>query len=432
MSAAPRELRILDGAHAGARVPVCAGLTIGCSLDSDVVLSDAGVAGVHVRLVWDEAQDQWHLATPEGNAPAGPRLALGDVASVGPVRLTVSAANDPWPSRIAAPGAPAAGPPPQAEADTSAPPRSGTPAQPPGRVRWAVCTALGGVALTSVIAVLLALGWPGPPAAAAAASRVPVAQQMSQAEAVLALQRTGPGVQVRPDAAGRALVVEGIVRDEAVQQALLAALSRLDPVPRIMVWSLPQLRDALRDAGTEVPAEIALQVSGLGELVIDGAPADPPAAAALAAAARRLLPPGIAVRCLAPGPQQVAERLMADLKSQGFALTGRIERGRLVLHGTMHDAELLRWEHWLVAFSRRHGGGLPFEMELRRDPPRRSALPSLPFVIASVIGAPQPYVVLGDGRRLLPGGEADGVRLVAVRADTVVFARDRQTFTRPR
>ena len=53
-------------------------------------------------------------------------------------------------------------------------------------------------------------------------------------------------------------------------------------------------------------------------------------------------------------------------------------------------------------------------------PVHASAAP-LPFRIRGVVGGAVPYVVLGDGSKLQPGGRRDGWRLVAVESDRLVF-----------
>lgn len=97
MSSAAHELRVLDGLHAGARAPLggdsAVRLAIGSALDNDIVLSDPGVDERHAVLQWDVAAGRWHLLDSEQAEP-GPGHAPGEAAAVGPVRVTVAAAND--------------------------------------------------------------------------------------------------------------------------------------------------------------------------------------------------------------------------------------------------------------------------------------------------------------------------------------------------
>ena len=75
--------------------------------------------------------------------------------------------------------------------------------------------------------------------------------------------------------------------------------------------------------------------------------------------------------------------------------------------------------------------GIPFVLRAREVTGRAvaatSALPvhasaaPLPFRIRGVVGGVVPYVVLGDGAKLQPGGRRDGWRLVAVESDRLVF-----------
>ena len=49
------------------------------------------------------------------------------------------------------------------------------------------------------------------------------------------------------------------------------------------------------------------------------------------------------------------------------------------------------------------------------------AADSVPFVIRSVVGGPQPFIVLEDGSKLLVGGVYRKYRLVAVENTRIIF-----------
>ena len=97
MSSAAHELRVLDGLHAGARAPLdgagAVRLAIGSALDNDIVLSDPGIDDRHAVLQWDAPAGRWHLLA-DAKAEPGPGHAPGETVAVGPVRVTVAAAND--------------------------------------------------------------------------------------------------------------------------------------------------------------------------------------------------------------------------------------------------------------------------------------------------------------------------------------------------
>lgn len=97
------ELRILNGYHRGATLPLGAEpLAIGGSEDADVVLADPGLAGHHARL--SPEGGAWVLEPVDGTVRGDldntgqDRIPLGDgsFARVGPIWLTVCAAASPW------------------------------------------------------------------------------------------------------------------------------------------------------------------------------------------------------------------------------------------------------------------------------------------------------------------------------------------------
>jgi type III secretion protein D len=97
------ELRILNGLHRGASVPLDdQPQLIGAADDADIVLVDPGIEPRHAVLRRDG--DSWSLLSLDGivrgaaaDVPADqPQLAPGDCARVGRVWLTVTAPDLPW------------------------------------------------------------------------------------------------------------------------------------------------------------------------------------------------------------------------------------------------------------------------------------------------------------------------------------------------
>ncbi|MTV41747.1 FHA domain-containing protein, partial [Duganella radicis] len=97
------ELRILNGLHRGATLPLDDHpLTIGADDDADVVLVDPGIAARHARLAPDDAG--WTLATLDGavlgadhNQPLEAlALAPGEPARLGHIWLSIADEDSPW------------------------------------------------------------------------------------------------------------------------------------------------------------------------------------------------------------------------------------------------------------------------------------------------------------------------------------------------
>lgn len=122
------ELRILNGLHRGASLPLDdQPQLIGAGDDADVVLVDPGIEPRHAVLRLDGGH--WSLLALDGivrgaadDVPADqPQLAAGDCARVGRIWLTVTAPDAPWQD-------PPADPPPQAaQAEVEEPSQSEEP-----------------------------------------------------------------------------------------------------------------------------------------------------------------------------------------------------------------------------------------------------------------------------------------------------------------
>ncbi|AZE59160.1 MULTISPECIES: FHA domain-containing protein [Pseudomonas] len=98
------ELRVLDGHHQGAALPLFGEQwSIGASADADLVLTDPGIAEQHARLRLIESN--WSVQAEAGLLQDGSGQTLAQIAhlalnvtfSVGPVRLCVTSADEPWP-----------------------------------------------------------------------------------------------------------------------------------------------------------------------------------------------------------------------------------------------------------------------------------------------------------------------------------------------
>lgn len=449
---ATHELRVLDGLHAGARAPLHGSgalrLAIGSALSNDIVLSDPGIAPEHAALHWDAEQQRWQLL-PDGQAPAGSGHAVGDTLAVGPVRVTVAAANDPFdlsasppvapepeaeppsseaepPAELAEPDAPAA-----AVADDTRLAGPGAPARAPLN-RWAGLLGAGAVLLLALVAASL---WLFARGAKPATSQAAATQAHSEADLraavseVLRSQGLDGRLQLHGDA--RQATVSGLLPDPASAEALASALARLNPRPGLQVWTLEQVRGALRDGGLRLPASVSLAVDDQGRLQLAGALPSDAAELALPQALRALLPPFITLHTAFEPPAALARRFIADARAQGFELDGSVQGRQLLLSASVPDAELPRWERWLLGAQQRLAGLLALQVQLRPGA-AAPAPPRLPFRVASVVSGPQPYVMLSDGSRLVPGGRRDGYTLLEIDNESLVLKGAGPLFKVPR
>lgn len=109
------ELRVLDGLHQGAALPLFGEQwSIGAHADADLVLNDPGIAEQHARLRlidsnWSVQAEAGLLQDADGQVLAQiARLALNVTFLVGSVRLCVTLADEPWPQApaLVAPASP--------------------------------------------------------------------------------------------------------------------------------------------------------------------------------------------------------------------------------------------------------------------------------------------------------------------------------------
>ena len=98
------ELRVLDGLHQGAALPLFGDeWSIGAHADADLVLNDAGIAEQHARLRfidsnWSVQAEAGLLRSADGQVLAQiARLEVSVPFLVGTVRLCVALADHPWP-----------------------------------------------------------------------------------------------------------------------------------------------------------------------------------------------------------------------------------------------------------------------------------------------------------------------------------------------
>jgi type III secretion protein D len=449
MSAEPRELRILDGLHAGARAPLAPRLSIGSSLDNDIVLSDPGIQAQHAQLQWDATSDAWLLLRDGASdgASDGPRLALGEVVSLGPVRVTVAAANNEWVLTVAPlPAQPAA-----AEAVEQTPAAIATvvapeapaintarAAAPRAATKLALALAATLLLFTAIGATLFALRAPAAPAPLKASNTTTTAPSVADVLRNLGLQN-----RLQLSVKGSPAQVSGVLEDEAQLERLAAALARASPRPAMRVWSLPGLRAQLREGGLTLPRGGSLGLAPAGEVIIGGPGLNRSVASDLQERARALLPAHLTVQSELDRPELLLRRVVAEARAQGFLVSGAVENHKLVLEAHLPSADVARWESWLAAYAPLNLRAIGFAVKVhlpqtaqaaRTAPtnPRTAAAAPMPWRIRSVVGGTRPYLVLDDGTTLLPGALHQGALLVAIRDQELVIEQAGRQRTWPR
>lgn len=405
--------------------------------------------------------------------------AWGVVAYLGQVALTVSPADAPWqqvPSRLepaaaaphAVPGVPDAMPQPSPVADALS--QKDTPGQEEAamlvseRVAMEDAVAREGRAPTAPAAVaprrwqpaliigaalavlLLSVFWSllqgrgasrvvadTGPTVASAAEVDPARQQRLLRDIQLAIARVDPALRLRVDAlpAGGARV-SGWVADIAQLDRLAEGLADIRPAPALSVRTASDLVDDLVDAGGPDAPTLRFELLGEGRVRAVGLVTAQAERDRVLASVRARVPPGIEIVDGLRVASDQGGAVQEWLRTAGFAgAEARWDGEQMVIGLDIGSQERARLEN-LLARPSTPLSGIPFVLRARevsravavaeapRPPVHASAAP-LPFRILSVVGGAVPYVVLGDGSKLQPGGRRAGWRLVAVEPDRLVF-----------
>ena len=462
MSAAA-ELRILTGCHAGARVAVAGGERLGADDACDLILTDLGLsAGAAAWL--QIATGRWGVASGPDAAPHWvAEQAWGTAAYLGQVAMTVSLPDAPWqpvppglepaggaPLPVEAPPvtlvpeeeapqapAPAADAPQeeQASAPVAVDPRLPSAAPRRWQPAWIIGAALAALLLSVFWSLLQRQGSVQPPAAAAvvaAPEADPAQQQRLLRDIQLAIARVDPALRLRvealPEGGAR---VSGWVADIAHLDRLADGLAEIRPVPALSVRTASDLIDDLVDAGGADAPALRFELLGEGRVRALGLVAALAERDKVLTLVRARVPPGIEI---VDGLRVASEQggaVRAWLHMAGFVgAEVHWDGEQMAIALDIGSQERARLES-LLARPATPLSGIPFVLRAREVPGRAvaatSALPvhasaaPLPFRIRGVVGGVVPYVVLGDGAKLQPGGRRDGWRLVAVESDRLVF-----------
>ena len=434
------ELRVLSGLHDQARCAAEDGAVLGSDPACDVVLADAGLGARAARLRL--GTQGWDLA-PDPDAPAAqaePATPFNQPMPLGPVWVTVARRSDPWMAgpiaandgdagaaaaavAVAVTGEtpPAAETPPQAE-PPAADPRPPLPAAAAPRKRdsWPIVLGLAAVVLTLLVAIGMAWLLPSTPKPVERPDPRAIAER-SIGQITAALERLGLAsrLHVAMSRDGTVLV-SGWVRNAAEQDSVASALSQ--------IWPMPALRVSAEDAAVASAAttlkafgvRYAPRYDGDGRLTILGIASSARERASALDAVRAQLP-GMTVLgndiALAPDVADALSAQLADAGLSGIALTWKADRLEAGASG-LDDEQLSRLQTVVARFNATHLDVVALARPAAADRPFAD---SVPFGIRSVVGGPQPYVVLEDGSKLLVGGTHKQYRLTAVEPKRLIF-----------
>ncbi len=476
------ELRVLSGCHAGARVPLAAALRIGAGDDCDLIVSDMALppgaqawllaAGGHWKVLTqpraaDAANDAaeaeatgeaWVLPTTWGgvallggiaitvSAPhsSWQAVPLGDVAAAIPPPQPVAAAAEPAKAQdvaVLGPAAPAHEP-----KDKSAPATVPVaPARPPAVVQarhsypaWVVVGAALSVLLLVVLVSLLT-GRGQAPAAPAEAAAAPAPVDTARRQQMLrdiqrAIASVDPALrlQIDPLPDGRARVSGWVLGVEQFDR-LAEGLASIRPTPALAVRTASELLDDLMAVGSATGASLRFELLGAGRVKVLGPVLSTGERDRVLTQLRERVPPGIEIVDALRVAEQQGPAIQDWLRLAGFGTaTASWDAGSQQMALALDIAPGRRPA--LESLLAREGtplSGIAFTLRVRETAQAaanaaasvlvHASVAPLPFRIRSVVGGPVPYVVLGDGSKLQPGGQRAGWRLVGIESDRLVF-----------
>lgn len=425
------ELRVLSGVHRDARCLVADGSLVGADPACDIVLAEDGMGPRAARVRIGEGG--WDLALDDAAPAQQPATPFNRPVPLGPVWITVARRGDPWtnapdaandalaPAAAEAEAAP--GPVPPASADEAARPQERRP-PPPAPLRrkrdsWPMLLGLGAVVLTIIVAIFLALM---PQSTARRAPQVDprlAAAEKSVGQISAIFERMGLASRLHVSMARNGMVtVSGWVRNAAEQDAVAAALSQVWPMPAMRISNEEDVVRTARGALRAFNVRYEPRYEGDGRLVVAG----------IASSARERASALDALRAQLPGmtvlgndialTQQLSDTLSSELVDAGLSgitLTWKPDHLEIAA-GALDDEQQARLRDVLDDFNQSHLGVARLAAA--------SAAPtadSVPFVIRSVVGGAQPFIVLEDGSKLLVGGVYRKYRLVAVENTRIIF-----------
>jgi type III secretion protein D len=366
------ELRILNGLHRGATLPLDGhGVTIGADEQADVVMADHGIAADHALL--SPNGDGWLLSATggavyaDGHYQPQPLVDLepGQAARVGDIWLCVAEQDSAW---MAPPPMPAPEPDFDARADSAA-----------RELEQQEQQAAEG----------------GAPTGATAASAEDASSTQGAASAINA---TTAGSKAPPTTARSRWRRRGAVMLLAMVAAMLAAtayaLTMRPPLP------LPG-KSALATTSSQDNSNAS---NNNGDSGNDNNAAGPSAPSAAGTAA-----PATNAALAALFRKRLAD---AELLSR-FDLTLNDRAWSMQAH--LDDEESARFERILNNFIKEHHITFPVSAK------SVTAEAMLPFRVAQVISGANPSVVTQEGARLYVGDDYRGVRVVAIQANRVTF-----------
>ena len=421
------ELRVLVGLHREARCAVHDGATVGSDSACDIVLSDEGIAAHAGRIRLTE--NGWSLSADESSEDRA-TMAWNEALSIGQAWITVAPEDAPWivPNIVSIPdesdialssddNAPASRDAGTAPIPPSTPPQLSVEAEKKALLAWPTLLVLGAVTLVILSAIALIAVSTGTFSSKSATRQATVEQSLGQISAALDRLGLSSTVHVALSKAGT-VTVSGWVRDKTQYEALASAMSQIWPMPAIRISLESEAILTVRSILQRFSVKYDPLYQGNGRLEIVGIASSARERAAALDAVRAQLSGLTVLGSAIELAQEVSDAFAEKLNRLGLSgITLTWQSGHLeVLPPQLDEAHQEKLEAAVDAFNKQY-----WNVAQLGGAPATTVADTVPFTIRSVIGGPQPFIVLADGNKLLVGGTYKKYQLTAVEDTRIIF-----------
>lgn len=417
------ELRVLKGLHEDARCTIDNGASVGSDHACDIVLSDEGIAA-HAGQIYLQTEG-WIFTLEDGltNLP-NTTIAWNRAITIGNAWITVAAENDPWvftpvdnkatDSAASPHSARMSEPLSQDTGYTLSQPSMDRLKQPKSWATLILSVAIGFVILCVIILTLVSSG-----SSSSDSEKTLSSADQSLGKISAALDRLGVSSSLHATISKTGVVtVSGWARDREQYEAVASAMSQIWPMPAMQVSLESEAIMTARTVLQRFSVKYDPLYQGNGRMDIVGvASSARERASALDSVRAQLLGLSIFGNKIEL-TQEVGDRFskkLSDLGIHGVTLTwypGHLS----VQPPELDDPQTDLLEKTVAEFNAQYWNIAQLGAE-----PNPTTADSVPFEIRSVIGGPQPFIVLADGNKLLIGGTYKRYQLVSIEDSRIIF-----------
>jgi type III secretion protein D len=220
-------------------------------------------------------------------------------------------------------------------------------------------------------------------------------------------------------------VARAVFLSEQETEALAQVLSRRTPAAHLELieeaQAVEQVVRQVQRVAEPLGAKLSVRHLGGGRFRVEGQVADESQRTQIATDLKDLLPQVTEFEFAMQARSELANAMLSELKRLGIGqLQGGWREGVLVIDARLPPGGVPQWERALLAAAERYE--VPFRATVVGGEATAGSSSALsPFTVRSVVSTPQPYVILSDGTKLVPGAQIAGWHLVEIDRQGVRF-----------